>query len=69
MTNFLYTIETPDAYNGEGSEVYTNDLQKAMDFALEMSQEWTYSCVRNNDTGEIEEDFGDIIDLVERGIV
>jgi len=66
MNQFLYTIETP---NGLDGDVYTSDLEKAENSCIEWGEEYGYSCVRENSTGEIIFDYGDIFDMVEQGIV
>ena len=66
MDNFKYTVETPRLFN---SEVYTDDLQKAMDLSFEFGCDYEYSCVRDNKTGEIIDETGNIMGLVEEGIV
>ena len=66
MDNFKYTVETSILFN---SEVYTDDLQKAMDLSFEFGCDYEYSCVRDNETGEIVDETGNIMGLVEEGIV
>jgi len=66
MNQFLYTIETPNAFDGD---VYTNDLETAENGCIEWASDYGYSCVRNNVTGEIVFDYGDIFEMVEQGIV
>ena len=67
MTEFLYTIETPS--NFEDGSIEINDLDKANDLAFDLHLEHGYSCVRCNITGEIVADYGNIMPLVEEGIV
>ena len=67
MTEFLYTIETPS--NFEDGSIEINDLDKANDLAFDLHLEYDYSCVRCNITGEIVADYGNIMPLVEEGIV
>lgn len=67
MNEFLYTIETPA--NFEDGDVFTSDLDKATDYCYDLSEEFGYSCVRSNITGEIVLDYGDIMELVAAGIV
>ena len=67
MTDFLYTIETPANFND--GDVYTSDLDKATDYCYDLSEEFGYSCVRCNITGNIVLDYGDIMPLVAEGIV
>ena len=64
--NFKYTVETPRLFN---SEVYTDDLEKAKDLSFEFGCDYEYSCVRDNKTGEIIDETGNIMGLVEEGIV
>tara|TARA_A200000159_G_scaffold153840_1_gene166168 strand:- start:754 stop:954 length:201 start_codon:yes stop_codon:yes gene_type:complete len=66
MTQFLYTIETPNSFTGD---VYTSDLETAENSCIDWGQDYGYSCVRNNVTGEIVFDYGDIFDMVAQGIV
>ena len=63
MTEFLYTIETPS--NFEDGNIETSSLDKANDLCFDLSQEFGYSCVRCNITGEIVADYGDIMPLIE----
>ena len=67
MTEFLYTIETPS--NFEDGNIEINDLDKANDLAFDLHLEHGYSCVRCNITGEIVADYGNIMPLIEEGIV
>ena len=67
MTEFLYTIETPS--NFEDGSIEINDLDKANDLCFDLSLEHGYSCVRCNITGEIVADYGDVMPLIEEGIV
>ena len=67
MNQFLYTIETPA--KTIGGDVYTNDLETAENGCIEWASDYGYSCVRNNVTGEIVFDYGDIFEMVEQGIV
>ena len=67
MTEFLYTIETPS--NFEDGSIEINDLDKANDLAFDLHLEYDYSCVRCNISGEIVADYGNIMPLVEEGIV
>ena len=64
--NFKYTVETPRLFN---SEVDTDDLEKAKDLSFEFGCDYEYSCVRDNKTGEIIDETGNIMGLVEEGIV
>ncbi len=64
--NFKYTVETPRLFN---SEVFTDDLEKAKDLSFEFGLDYEYSCVRDNETGEIIDETGNIMGLVEEGIV
>ena len=64
--NFKYTVETPKLFK---SEVYTDDLEKAKDLSFEFGCDYVYSCVRDNKTGEIIDETGNIMGLVEEGIV
>ena len=64
--NFKYTVETPRLFN---SEVFTDDLEKAKDLSFEFRLDYEYSCVRDNETGEIIDETGNIMGLVEEGIV
>ena len=66
LFNFKYTVETPRLFN---SEVYTDDLEKAKDLSFEFGCDYEYSCVRDNKTGEIIDETGNIMGLVEEGIV
>ena len=66
MENFKYTIETPSLFD---SETYTDDLEKAKDLSLDLGCDYGYSCVRDNETGEIIDETGNIMDLVAEGIV
>ena len=67
MNEFLYTIETPS--NFEDGSIEINDLDKANDLAFDLHLEHGYSCVRCNISGEIVADYGDIMPLIEEGIV
>ena len=67
MNEFLYTIETPK--NFEDGDIQTSSLDKANDLCFDLSQEFGYSCVRCNITGEIVADYGDIMPLIDEGIV
>ena len=67
MNEFLYTIETPS--NFEDGSIEINDLDKANDLAFDLHLEHGYSCVRCNITGEIVADYGDIMPLIDEGIV
>ena len=64
--NFKYTVETPRLFN---SEVFTDDLEKAKDLSFEFGCDYEYSCVRDNKTGEIIDETGNIMGLVEECIV
>ena len=66
MNEFKYTIETPRLFK---SEVYTDDLEKAKDLSFEFGCDYEYSCVRDNATGEIVYEMGNVMGLVEEGIV
>ena len=66
MPQFKYTIETPRLFN---SEVFTEDLKKAEDLCFDFGCDYEYSCVRDNKTGEIVYEMGNIMGLVEEGIV
>ena len=67
MTEFLYTVETPS--NFEDGNIETSSLEKANDLAFDLHLEHGYSCVRCNITGEIVADYGNIMPLIEEGIV
>ena len=67
MTEFLYTIETPS--NFEDGSIEINDLDKANDLCFDLSVGHGYSCVRCNITGEIVADYGDVMPLIDEGIV
>ena len=67
MNEFLYTIETPS--NFEDGSIEINDLDKANDLAFDLHLEHGYSCVRCNISGEIVADYGDIMPLIDEGIV
>ena len=67
MTEFLYTIETPK--NFDDGDIQTSSLDKANDLAFDLHLEHGYSCVRCNITGEIVADYGDIMPLIDEGIV
>ena len=64
---FKYTCETPN--KDVGGDVYSNDLDTITDYCIDMAIEHTYSAVRDNVTGEIVFDHGDVFDLIERGII
>ena len=66
MPQFKYTIETPKLFK---SEVFTDDLQRAEDLCFDFGLDYEYSCVRDNATGEIVYEMGNIKGLVEEGIV
>ena len=66
MPEFKYTIETPRLLN---SDVFTNDLKKAEDLCFEFGYDYEYSCVRDNKTGEIVYEMGNVMGLVDDGIV
>ena len=44
-------------------------MDRATDLCYDLSVEFGYACVRNDLTGEIELDYGDIMELVENHIV
>ena len=66
MNEFKYTIETPRLFK---SEVYTDDLEKAKDLSFEFGCDYESSWVRDNETGEIIDETGNIMGLVAEGIV
>ena len=49
--------------------VFTDDLQRAEDLCFDFGLDYEYSCVRDNATGEIVYEMGNIMGLVEEGIV
>ena len=49
--------------------MFTDDLQKAEDLCFDFGCDYEYSCVRDNKTGEIVYEMGNIMGLVEEGIV
>ena len=61
-----YVIEVPAAPE---NQEYTTNLDRATDLCYDLSVEFGYACVRNDITGEIEVDYGDIMELVENHIV
>ncbi len=61
-----YTIECPAAPE---NQEFTMSMDKAVDLCYDLSVEFGYACVRNDLTGEIELDYGDIMELVENQIV
>ena len=67
MTQFKYTCETPNKF--VGGDVHSNDLATIKGYCIDMAIEHTYSAVRDNVTGEIVFDYGDIMSMVEQGIV
>tara|TARA_B100000424_G_C22667280_1_gene366555 strand:- start:128 stop:334 length:207 start_codon:yes stop_codon:yes gene_type:complete len=68
MNQFLYTCETPNKF--VGGDVYSNDLESIENYALECGEEYGYSIVRNNVTGEIVFEYGDqLMQLIEDGII
>ena len=67
MTEFLYTVETPS--NFEDGNIETSSLDKANDLAFDLHLEYGYSCVRCNISGEIVADYGNIMPLIDEGIV
>ena len=67
MNEFLYTIETPK--NFEDGDIQTSSLDKANDLCFDLSQEYDYSCVRCNITGEIVAEYGEVFPLVAEGFV
>ncbi len=67
MYNFKYTCETPKKFIG--GDVHSNDLETIKNYCMDMATEHTYSCVRDNVSGEIVFDNGDIFDLIVEGIV
>ena len=66
MPKFQYTCETPNKF--VGGDVYSNDLETIENYWIDMGEEHGYSCVRDID-GNIVFDYGDIMDMVEQGIV
>ena len=62
----MYIVEVPAA--PENQECTTN-LEYATDLCYDLSVEFGYACVRNDITGDIELDYGDIMELVENHIV
>ena len=66
MTQFQYTCETPNKFVGD--DVYSNDLETIENYCIDMAEEYGYSCVRDID-GNIVFDYGDIMEMVEQGIV
>jgi len=66
MTQFQYTCETPNKF--VGGDVHSNDLETIENYCIDMGEEHGYSCVRDID-GNIVFDYGDIMDMVEQGIV
>ena len=66
MNEFKYTIETPKLFK---SEVFTDDLQNAEDLCFDMGLDYEYSCVRDNATGEIVYEMGNIMGVVDECIV
>tara|TARA_Y100001937_G_scaffold88155_1_gene119222 strand:+ start:66 stop:269 length:204 start_codon:yes stop_codon:yes gene_type:complete len=67
MTQFKYTCETPEKF--VGGDVFSNDLETITDYCIECAEDHGYSLVRDNVTGEIVFDHGDVMDIIERGIV
>ena len=67
MYNFKYTCETPNKFIG--GDVHSNDLETITNYGMDMATEHTYSCVRDNVSGEIVFDDGDVFDLIVEGIV
>ena len=67
MYNFKYTCETPNDF--VGGDVHSNDLATIKGYCIDMAIEHTYSAVRDNVTGEIVFDHGDVFRLIEQGIV
>ncbi len=67
MYNFKYTCETPNKF--VGGDVHSNDLETIKNYCIDMAIEHTYSAVRDNVTGEIVFDHGDVFYLIEQGIV
>ena len=67
MTKFKYTCETPEKF--VGGDVHSNDLETITDYCIECAEDHGYSLVRDNVTGEIVFDHGDVMDIIERGIV
>ena len=67
MYNFKYTCETPNKF--VGGAVYSNDLETIKNYCIDMAIDYTYSAVRDNVTGEIVFDHGDVFRLIEQGIV
>ena len=61
-----YVIEVPAAPE---QQEFTTSMDKAVDLCYALSVEFGYACVRNDITGEIELDYGDIMELVENQIV
>ena len=67
MTQFKYTCETPNKF--VGGDVYSNDLETIKNYCIDMATENVYSAVRDNVSGEIVFDMGDILYLIDEGIV
>ena len=68
MTQFKYTCETPNKF--VGGDVYSNDYETIEDYAIECGQEYGYSIVRDNVSGEIVFEFGDqLLHQIEQGII
>ena len=67
MTQFKYTCETPNKF--VGGDVYSNDLETIKNYCIDMATEHVYSAVRDNVSGEIVFDMGDICFLIDEGIV
>ena len=62
----MYIVEVPAAPENQES---TTNLEYATDLCYDLSVEFGYACVRNDITGDIELDYGDIMELVENHIV
>ena len=68
MTQFKYTCETPNKF--VGGDVHSNDYGTIEDYAIECGQEYGYSIVRDNVTGEIIFEMGDsLFEQIEQGII
>ena len=68
MTQFKYTCETPNKF--VGGEVHSNDYETIENYAIECGEDYGYSIVRDNVTGEIVFEHGDqLMELIEQGII
>jgi len=68
MTQFKYTCETPNKF--VGGDVHSNDFETIQKYALECGEDYGYSIVRDNVTGEIVFEYGDqLMELIEQGII